>query len=152
MFDLSRHQLHLEPPDGGKPKWFGHRLLLPPDTEMRRQPPGAAEQVVGPGTARHRQRATRPTYLGLAQRRRRDRIRTLTGFKFENNPGPESSHGHLARGVSQSVPIFFGTKSPTSNAPDHRTRLSAGSDRSDLIRSPRAVLTDTVVCLQMEME
>ena len=78
-------------PGWGKPKWFGHGLSLPPDTELRRQPPGAAEQVVGQG-------ATRPTYLGLAQQRQRAGIRTPTGFEFGNNLGPESSHGHLLRG------------------------------------------------------
>ena len=44
MFDLGRKQHYFEPPDGGKWKWFGHRLFLPPDTEMRRHQPGATEQ------------------------------------------------------------------------------------------------------------
>ena len=39
---------------------------------------------------------------------------------------------------------FFGTKSTTNNASDNRSRSPAGSDNSDLIRSPGAVLTDTV--------
>ena len=64
MFDLGQKQHHLEPPDGGKPKWLGHGLTLPLDMEMR---PGTLEQLVGPGAARHRQEVTRPTYLGMAQ-------------------------------------------------------------------------------------
>ena len=35
---------------------------------------------------------------------------------------------------------------------DIRTRLPAANDVSDPIRSPGVVLTDTVACLQLEME
>ena len=100
MFDFGRRQHHLELPDGGKPRWFGHGLSLPPDTDMH---PGTAEQVVGLGTARHSQGATRPTYLDLAQRRQEAGIWIPTGFESENNPGPESSHGYLPRGGAQTM-------------------------------------------------
>ena len=38
------------------------------------------------------------------------------------------------------------------NDPDHRTGLPAGHDVSDPIRSPGAMLIDTVARLQMDME
>ena len=62
-------------------KWFGHGRLRPPDTEINRPPPGAAQQVVGPGAARHRQGATRPTYLGWPNNNRQPKFngRRTTG-------------------------------------------------------------------------
>ena len=94
MQDIGQRQYHLELPDGVQPNWFRHGLSLPPDTDMR---PGTTEQVVGPGTARHRQGATRPTYLDLAQRRQKAGIRIPTNFNSDNSPGPDSSHGYLPR-------------------------------------------------------
>ena len=94
MFDLGRMQDRLEFPDKVVPRWFGHSLALPPDTGMH---PGATEQAEDPGASRHRQGTTRPTFLNLAQRRRRAGSRIPTGFDFEANLGSEHSHGCLPR-------------------------------------------------------
>ena len=123
MLDLGRKHHHLKPPDGGKPKWFGHGLSLAPDTEMRRQPHGAAEQVVGPRAARHRQGSTMPTYLGLAQRRQRAGIRTPTGFEFGKNPGLKKNVTWTF--AAQFEPNCFVTESPANNALDNRTSAGA---------------------------
>ena len=47
-------QRRLKPPNWAKPKWHGHRLSLPLDTEPHRQPTAATAHVAWPGTARHR--------------------------------------------------------------------------------------------------
>ena len=53
VVDLGQEeQRRFEPPNGAKSKWPGHGLSLPLDMELCRQPPGAAEHLVGPGTAR----------------------------------------------------------------------------------------------------
>ena len=127
-------------------------MSLPLDTEPCRQPPGAAEHVLEPGTARRRQGVAKSTYPVLAQRRQRAGIRMPTGFNFEKTPGLKSPYRQLPLGRAQFEPDFFVAQPPANNDPDHRPRSPAGSDGLDPIRSPGAVLIDTVARLQMDME
>ena len=49
-------------------------------------------------------------------------------------------------------PFGFGADLLKKNDPDYRTRLPTGKDVSDPIRSPGAVLIDTVAHLQLDMK
>ena len=53
---------------------------------------------------------------------------------------------------TQVEPDPFGADLPNKFDPDHRTRSPAGNDVSDPIRSPGALLLDTVARLQLDME
>ena len=110
---------------------------------------GATEQAEDPGVGRHRQGTTRPTFLNLAQRRRRTGSRIPTGFDFEANSGLEHSHGCLPRSGALFGLNCCGTRSPTNNTTEGPTGSLAGQD---LNPSTGVVLTDTVVRLQMEIE
>ena len=61
-------QRWFDPPNGAKPKWPRHGLLLPIIMELRSPVPGATAQLVGSGAGHHRQGAANPTYPGLADR------------------------------------------------------------------------------------
>ena len=74
-------QRRFETPNSAMPKWPGHRLSLPLDTEPRTQPPGAAAHVAGPGTDRRRLGAANSTYPGLGAG-----MRMPTYFNFRKTP------------------------------------------------------------------
>ena len=91
VVDLGQEeQRQFEPPNGAMPKWPGHRLSLPLDTEPRRQPPGAATNVAGPGTDRRRRGVANSTYPGLGVG-----MRMPTYFNFRKTPGLKSLDGQL---------------------------------------------------------
>ena len=94
-FDLGQMQDRIGFLDKGEPRCFGHSLSLPPDTGMC---PGTTQLAEDPGVARHMRGATRPTFLNLAQWRRRVGSQIPTGFNFEADSGSEHSHGCLPRG------------------------------------------------------
>ena len=142
-------QRRFEPPNRTKPKWPGYRLSLPLDMEPRRQLPGATAQVAGSGTGRRKQGTAHPTYPGLAQHRQRAGIKIPTRFSLGNAPGLRSLDGQLPPVGAQFEPDPFGADLPITIDPDYRTRWPAGNDVSDPIRSPGAVLIDTVARLQL---
>ena len=55
------------PPNGAKPKWPRHNLLLPLTPEPRGQLPGAGAPPVGSGDGHHKFGMSNPTYPGLTQ-------------------------------------------------------------------------------------
>ena len=84
--------------------------------------PGVTKQAEDPGVAHQRQGTIPPTFLNLAQRRRRAGSRIPTGFDSEANSGSEHSHGCLPlRGALFGLNCF-GTRSPTNDT----TEVPAG--------------------------
>ena len=113
--------------------------------------PGMTKLAEDPGIARHRRGATRPTFLNFTQRRRRAGSQIPTGFNFEAEPGSEHSHGCLPRGGALFGLNCCGTRSLINDTTGVPTGSLAGGDSPDLHPSTEAVLTDTVMRLQMEI-
>ena len=113
---------------------------------------GATAPVAGSDTGRRGQGAAGPAYPGLAQRRQRAGIDMLARFQFSKASDLRSPEGLLSLGRKQFEPDPFGAGLPRRFDPDHGTRVPAGNVESDLIRSPGAVLVDTVARLQLDME
>ena len=113
--------------------------------------PGMTELAEDPEVARHRRGATQPTFLNLAQRRRRAASQIPTGFDLEAESGSEHSHGSLPRSGVLFGLNCCGTRSPINDTTEVPPGSLAGGDSPDLNPST-TVLTDTVVRHQMEIE
>ena len=120
--------------------------------EPRSQVSGATAQIVGSGAGCRRQGAANPKYPGLAQRRQNAGIKTPTRVDFGKASGLPSPDGQLPRVGTQFEPDPYEDGMPRKISPGNWMRLPAGIDRLDAIRSPNAMLKDTVARLQLEME
>ena len=88
-FDFGRMQEQLEFPDRVVPRWFGHGLSLPPDSEIGL---GSAERTGEKGLAWFGQSTFRSTIPHLAQQKRRAGSRMTTDFDLEAEAVLEGTH------------------------------------------------------------
>ena len=138
-------QCRLAPPNEVKPKGSGHGLSLPLVMNARCDHMlGDTAPVAWSDTGRRGQGAAGPAYPGLAQRRQRAGIDIPASFQFSKASDLRSSEGSLLPGRKQFEPDPFGAGLLWRFDPDHGARVPAGNVESDLIRSPGAVLVDTV--------
>ena len=142
-------QRRLASPNGAKPKGSWHGLSLPLVMNARDHMLGATAPVAGSDTGRRGQGAAGPAYPGLAQRTGIDMPARFQFSKASDLRSPEES---LPLGRKQCEPNPFGAGLPRRFDPEHGARVPAGNVESDLIRSPGAVLVDTVARLQLDIE
>ena len=123
-FDFRRMQEQLKFPDKVVPRWFGHGLLLPPDSG---EGLGSTERTGEKGAA-HEQSTLRPMIPHPAQRNRRAGSRMITDFDLEADLASEGTQ----RGTPRKMALFglgcCGSESPIDDVEEAQAGLSADND------------------------
>ena len=104
------------------------------------------------GAARLKHGTLRPTIPHPAQRKRRAGSRMTTDFDLEADLALEGTQRGTPRKRALLGLGCCGSESPIDDVPEAQAGLSADNDLPEWTHSPGVGLTDTVACLQREVE